>query len=209
MLFSLLSYYALRPWRVKEMLMLQHFRQEREKRPGHAGPDLENAQYAWCAERGNYKVEAIKKVVNHWMFTYPNKYLAACTYPGTQSFFQALQKSGIKIAIYSDYKAHDKLKAMGLPADLIVSSTDAHIDRLKPDPKGLLHITEKLNVAPQACLFIGDRPELDGECAKRAQMPYLIVEKKPLNTFDFYHKLQKELTLSLNQQVYESGIYSS
>lgn len=87
MLFSLLSYYALRPWRLKEMLMLQHFRLEREKRPGDIGPDLENAQYQWCAERGNYKVADIKKVVDKWIFTYPNKYLASCTYPGTKSFF--------------------------------------------------------------------------------------------------------------------------
>jgi len=209
MLFSLLAYYALRPWRLKEMLMLQHFRHEREKRPGYAGPDLENAQYLWCAERGNYDVAQIKKVVAQWIFNYPNRYLAGCTYPGTKSFFEALQQNNIKIAIYSDYKAHDKLKAMGLPADMVVSSTDPHIDRLKPDPRGLLYIAEQLKVAPQECLFIGDRPELDGECAIRANMPYLIVEKKPLNIFDFYTNLKQELTLSLNPKIYESGIYTS
>ena len=209
MLFSLLAYYALRPWRAKEMLMLQHFRQEREKRPGDTGPDLENAQYLWCAQKGNYDVSHLKKVVDQWIFTYPNKYLAGCTYPGTQALFETLRKNGIKIAIYSDYKAQDKLKAMGLAADLMVSSTDPYIDRLKPDPKGLLYIADQFKVAPQECLFIGDRPELDGECAIRANMPYLIVDKKPLNTFDFYTKLQHELTLSLKPKIYESGIYSS
>ena len=209
MLFSLLAYYAVRPWRLNEMLILQHFRHEREKRPGDVGPDLENAQYLWCAQRGNYKVESIKKVVDQWIFTYPNKFLASCMYPGTKAFFEALQQNGIKIAIYSDYKAHDKMKAMDLPADLIVSSTDPHIDRLKPDPRGLLYIAEQFKVAPQNCLFIGDRPELDGECAIRANMPYRIVEKKPLSTFDFYTNLQNELTLSINPKIYESGIYTS
>ncbi|MDB5261440.1 MAG: family hydrolase [Adhaeribacter sp.] len=209
MLFALLAYYAVRPWRLKEMLLLQHFRQEREKRPGDAGPDLENAQYLWCAQRGNYEVAKIKKVVDQWIFNYPNRYLASCTYPGTQSFFEVLKQNGIKIAIYSDYKAHDKLKAMGLPADLIVSSTDPEIDRLKPDPKGLLYIAEKLQLAPQACLFIGDRPELDGECAIRAKMPYRIVDKKPFDQFDFYTNLQNELTSSLKPNIYESGIYST
>jgi phosphoglycolate phosphatase/putative hydrolase of the HAD superfamily len=103
----------------------------------------------------------------------------------------------IKIAIYSDYKAEDKLKAMGLKADLVVSSTDSDIDRLKPDPAGLFHIVRQMNVLPQDCLFIGDRPELDGVCAEQAGMPCLIVEKKPFDQFDFFHKLLSELKMPL------------
>jgi phosphoglycolate phosphatase/putative hydrolase of the HAD superfamily len=81
------------------------------------------------------------------------------------------------------------MHAMGLEADLIVSSTDSFVDRLKPDPKGLIYIANKLQVTSQECLFIGDRPELDGACAINAHMPYLIVDKKPYNSFDFYHRL--------------------
>jgi HAD superfamily hydrolase (TIGR01549 family) len=194
MAYALLTYYAVRPWRVGDILILRHFRAEREKRTGHAGGDLENAQYKWCAQKGNYSVSRVKQVVNQWMFTFPNKYLAACTYPGTKSFFGKLKSLNIKIAIYSDYKAHDKLKAMDLPADLVVSSTDPEIDRFKPDPKGLLYIADKLGIQPQECLFIGDRPELDGECAINAGMPYLIVEKKPFDSFDFYQHLENNIS---------------
>ena len=42
---------------------------------------------------------------------------------------------------------------MGLQADLVVSSTDPEIDRLKPDPKGLLYICDHLGVSPADCLF--------------------------------------------------------
>lgn len=194
MMYALLAHYTIRPWRLQEMMILHHFRAEREKRAGHAGGDLENAQYTWCVEKGNYSPAKVRKVVEQWMFNFPNRYLTECTYPGTQSFFAKLRSKGIQIAIYSDYKAHAKMQAMGLQADLIVSSTDPEIDRLKPDPKGLLYIAEKLQVSPQECLFIGDRQELDGQCALSANMPYLIVDKKPFNSFDFYHQLEETLT---------------
>lgn len=198
MLRALLAYYAVRPWRLQEVLMLHHFRAEREKRAGTVCNNLEDAQYTWCAEKGNYPVDKIKQVVDHWMFRFPNRYLHDCVYPGTSALFNTLRSHNIKIAIYSDYQAHDKLKAMNLRADLVVSSTNPEVDRLKPDPSGLLHIARKLQVAPGECLFIGDRQELDGECAIRAGMPYLIVEKKPLDKFDFYQKLATALNTSLS-----------
>jgi phosphoglycolate phosphatase/putative hydrolase of the HAD superfamily len=197
MLGALLRYYALRPWRVQEMFILQRFRAEREKRHGAAGPDIENAQYAWASNNGRIPLDKIKRVVDHWMFQFPNQYLLACTYPGTQSFFAALRKKGIKIGIYSDYKAHDKLAAMGLQADIVVSSTDPEVDHLKPAPHGLLYIADALDLAPADCVFIGDRPELDGACAEQAGMPYLIVDKQPFDSFAFYKTLEDKLTTSL------------
>ncbi|QDA62202.1 HAD family hydrolase [Hymenobacter jejuensis] len=211
MLFALLGYYALRPWRLGEMRLLQRFRREREKHPAYAGPDVENAQYAWCAEGTSYPVAKIKRVVQQWIFDYPNQYLSDCTYPGVKEFFNALRVNHIKIGVYSDYKAHDKLRAMGLQADAVVASTDPEIDRLKPDPKGLLYLADLMRVAPEECLFIGDRPELDGACAERANMPYLIVEKQPFNSFNFYDNLTKLLTTDLKPTTttYESDIYAS
>ena len=194
MLVDLVSHYALRPWQLEEMMILQRFRKEREKRHGYAGGNLEEAQYQWCADNTRHAVPKIKKVVDRWMFKHPNQYLPNCTYPGTKAFFDLLQTKGIKIGIYSDYKAHDKLTAMGLRADIVVSSTDAEVDRLKPDPRGLLYLAEQLNLTPAECLFIGDRPELDGECAEQAGMPYLIVDKQPFEAFDFYQRLHSELS---------------
>lgn len=200
MLVALLGYYALRPWRLKEMLILQNFRAEREKRADTTDTDLENAQYRWCAEKGNFEEKKIRQVVNYWMFQFPNRYLAYCRYPGTRELFTSLRKAGKKIAVYSDYEAHAKLAAMDLQADVVVSSTDAEIDRLKPNPKGLLHIASQLNVDVTECLFIGDRPELDGECAIRANMPYLIVEKKPFKSFDFFTNLVKQFNSSITRK---------
>ncbi|WP_207432117.1 HAD family hydrolase [Sabulibacter ruber] len=193
MLFALISYYAWRPWRLKDFLILYHFRVEREKKAGYSAGNLENAQYEWCAEKGNFHIPRIRKVVEHWMFTFPNQFLKNCMYPGVKTFFESLEKNGLKTGIYSDYKAVDKLKAMELDADLIVCSTDKEVDKLKPNPDGLFYIAEKLGLSTDECLFIGDRLELDGECAERANMPYLILEKKPFKEFDFYAKLTQQL----------------
>jgi FMN phosphatase YigB (HAD superfamily) len=199
MFFSLVKHYARRPWKLKEMLVLHHFRAQREKMIHHPCTDLENAQYYWCAQKVDYPVELIRKVVDYWIFDFPISYLRQCTYPGIHAFFDTLRKHNIKRAIYSDYKAYKKLEAMGLEADLVVCSTDPQIDRLKPDPRGLLYIANQLNVKPGECLFIGDRYELDAACAIKAQMPYLIVDKKPSGVFDFYDKIEQELTLNLTK----------
>jgi HAD superfamily hydrolase (TIGR01549 family) len=194
MLLALLQYYMWRPWRLQDVRMLAHFRSEREKRAGVACADLENAQYRWCAEKGGYPVDKVKEVVERWMFDYPNQFLAGCRYPGTKAFFDLLLEKGIKIAIYSDYQAQDKLKAMELPADLIISSTDPQVDRLKPDPTGLFYIARHMGVSPQDCVFIGDRYEMDGECASKAGMPFLIIDKGTSKPLNFYLELTDHLT---------------
>lgn len=178
MFFSLIRFYMFRPWRYADLLILHRFRQEREKRTGYVGADLEKAQYEWCANKLNASVDRIKEVVNHWIFQYPNPFLASCIYPGVRELFKKLREKNIKIAIYSDYKAIDKLAAMGLEADLVVSSTDKNIDTFKPDPKAINYIMNEFKVTSEECLFVGDREELDGKCASNAGISYLILNDK-------------------------------
>lgn len=185
MFYHLLAFYVLHPWRIKDVLILYHFRSEREKRCGEMYNDLENTQYKWCAEKTKLSTSKVKRVVDYWIFQYPNQYLLKYIYPGLHSFLKTLKHNGFQTAIYSDYKALDKLKAMKISADLVIASTDTQIDRLKPDPKGLIYIANKLKVNPNECLFIGDRQELDGVCAIKAKMPYLIFSKKDFKFIEF------------------------
>lgn len=178
MLFKLLSYYALRPWKYKELQILYHFRKEREKRPAYHSSNLEDEQYEWPAILLNIKPAAVKKVIEKWIFQAPNQYLKAAMYPGVAQFFEDLKLCGIKTAIYSDYKSDEKLQAMGLSADLQRCSTDKKVNSFKPLPKGLLVILEELDIKQRGnCLFIGDRFELDGLCAENAGIPFLLVDK--------------------------------
>jgi putative hydrolase of the HAD superfamily len=190
MMFSIFFYYLLRPWRVEELLMLYNFRVERERMTSDQIDDLENEQYVWCATKKKYSVRKLKDVIGKWIFEFPNRYLNSCIYPGTMDFFEALKSYGIKIAIYSDYKALEKIRSMNLWADLVVSSTDPEVNSFKPNPIGLLYIARKIGVGVQECLFIGDRDEKDGMCALNANMPYLIVGKQPFVSFAFYKDLR-------------------
>lgn len=194
MLFELIKYYLPRPMRLKELSVIYHFRAEREKRHGYCGTDLETEQYQWCAAKVNLPIAVIRQVVSKWIFDFPNSYLLNSRFEGIPVLLSVLKKAGIKIAVYSDYTATDKLKYLEIETDMTVASTDAGINCMKPAPKGLLHIMKTLNVQPAECLFIGDRDELDGHCAANAAMPYLNVKMYKNDAALFYQKLLTSLT---------------
>ncbi|EMR01858.1 HAD family hydrolase [Cesiribacter andamanensis] len=189
---SLLSHYALRPWQAYDLQVIRIFRKEREKMCLDQVSNLEEAQYQRCAQKINVAPQKVKQIISKWMYQAPLPHLQACSYPGIQMFFNAMKKRGIKIAIYSDYPATDKLAAMGLEADLVVASTDESIDALKPNPAGLSYILTTFNTTPERCLFFGDRDELDGACARQAGMPYYILTETDKQT-NFYSALAESV----------------
>jgi FMN phosphatase YigB (HAD superfamily) len=192
MFFKIISYYLLRPWKFKELFILYHFRKEREKRAGFTGVNLQEEQYIWCAQKLNVKIETVKDVIDKWIFTLPNDSLKSCMYPGVSKFIADLKLQGAKTAIYSDYNSKNKLKKMGLYVDLEVSSTDPEVNSFKPLPDGLLLILSEMNISNKKnCLYIGDRFELDGLCAKNAGIPFLLVDKAAAPK-DFYFKLSSQ-----------------
>lgn len=196
MFFKLLSHYVIRPWKYKELVILYHFRKEREKYRGYSGDNLENKQYEWCAAITNEPIVEVKRVVDWWIFTAPNQYLKSCLYKGVDQFITDLKLKGIKTAIYSDYNSKDKLLAMDIEVNIAVSSTDDHINSFKPVPKGLLYIVSELGITHQEkCVFIGDRVELDGVCAKNAGMPFILISEKAIDN-NFYSKLYRTLNAS-------------
>jgi len=203
MLCRLLSYYLLRPLRVGELRILKVFRRERERHISEPVKNLEQAQYIWAARYLGIGADKIFSVVEQWIFNAPLQYMPFCRYPGVTELFHNLRKNQIKIAILSDYPAINKLKALGLEADLIVAATDGSVDRLKPDPRGLFHILDLEDLSVNDCIYIGDRNEHDGECARRACMQYLIKGRKSKideARFSSYHELNQQLAegLSIN-----------
>lgn len=193
MFFKLIAHYLVRPWNYNDVLILYHFRKEREKRAGYSSLNLQEEQYLWCAEKSGQQLEKVKKVVNKWIFDLPNNYLKKCMYPGVEQFFADLKKHGIKTAVYSDYTSAEKLKQMHLQVDMEISSTDKIVNSFKPLPNGLLAILLELKITDKKnCLYIGDRFELDGLCAEQAGVPFLLVNKKDA-AIDFYIKLSAQL----------------
>lgn len=176
MFFDIFKYYALRPLRWKEIKIIQDFRGQREQQAQRAGENIECVQYEWGAKASGVSPEQVKGVVQQWIFAHPLKYLYGCRYPGTCHLMNELKSKKIITAVFSDYPAQEKLMALKLNPEHIFSSTDKNIDRLKPDPKGLQVIAKALELPVECCLLIGDRDDRDGECARRAGMPYYIVQ---------------------------------
>lgn len=83
-------------------------------------------------------------------------------------FIHDCQHTGIKLVLLSDYGfAKEKLQALGLSPtlfDWVISAPE--LGGLKPAPELMRIITERMGVAPQECLVIGDRDDTDGEMAR-------------------------------------------
>jgi FMN phosphatase YigB (HAD superfamily) len=178
MLFEMLCWCLKHPSSVRDIMVLADFRKAREEHSFHADAGIERLQFEWGAKRSNVSVERVRRVVSDWIFQRPLKHMPDCRFPGVRDFFSVLMHRGILIGVFSDYPAGEKLNALRLEAHVLVSATDYDVDRLKPDPKGLLVTAAKLRTPIRECLFIGDRDDKDGECARRAGMPYLIMNRK-------------------------------
>lgn len=187
MIYDFFKFFIWHPHKVKELKIIRDFRKSRENNHRVKVEDLETMQYIWGARRSNVSQERVRKVICKWMFERPLKYLRLCRRPGVKELFSYLQENGLLIGIFSDYPASEKIKALELFFNIEVCATDTNINRLKPDPKGLLTLSKKMEVPVENCLFIGDRDEKDGECARRAGMPYLILDPNNKNCNSYFH----------------------
>ena len=180
---KLMNYYLIRPHRLSDLKIIHHFRNERENNHSKQVYNLAEEQYLWAAESAGVPVSKVKEVIDQWIFKKPLQLLPGCIYDGVRELFNNLADQGIARIIFSDYPAQEKLKALGLSAEGFICATDPNINRLKPHPRGLEVIMKRWSLTPEQLLFIGDRDDRDGECARRAGVPYLLkLDKKIDNT---------------------------
>jgi len=193
MLIELLAFYLFRPHKFYQLRALQHFRKEREKRALIIKDNVNIGlnQYKWCQEKTNLPLEQIQEIVERWIHQKPLKYLSFCRYNNVKQLLTRLRENNIKIAVFSDYKTGGKLEPLDLEVDHVFCSEQKEIGSLKPDPKGLNYIASRLNINKSNILYIGDREEMDGACAKNAGISYLNLDKK--NAGDVFSKLLDEL----------------
>lgn len=159
-----------------ELKIVRDFRKAREALGNGAAGRIERRQYEWGAGRSHVSAVLVRRAVQRWMLERPLRYLPYCRFEDAAERFAELRAAGIRIGVFSDYPAREKLQVLGLQADAVVSATDEDVDRLKPAPEGLCRTAEKLGIPVGECLFIGDRDDKDGECARRAGMPYLVLK---------------------------------
>lgn len=165
-------------WRERNAVNL--FRSMRETSEILDHPNIASRQYIVPAKHLGMQPTELREIISRYMFSLPCTFLKEFRRPFLTELFDILGQVGIMTAVFSDYPADEKLQALDIEVDIVVDGTMPEVDALKPRPEGLLVTCELLGLEPEECVFIGDRDDKDGECARRAGMPYLLIGETPL-----------------------------
>lgn len=167
----LLMYYLLHPLKFKDLIIIKNFRSLREN-----AKDT-NGLFDITAKKCNVSVSRVNEVIKKWIYENPIDALIASKDDTLLAIIDKLKANGKTVAIWSDYEADDKLKALKLSIDYVYTAEQERVGELKPSPKGLNLIMSDLNVPKDKTIMIGDRMVKDGEAAKKAGCDYLILSK--------------------------------
>ena len=167
----LLMYYLLHPLKFKDLIIIKNFRSLREN-----ALDT-NGLFDITAKKCNVSVSRVNEVIKKWIYENPIDALIASKDDTLLAIIDKLKANGKTVAIWSDYEADDKLKALQLSTDYVYTAEQERVGELKPSPKGLNLIMSDLNVPKDKTIMIGDRMVKDGEAAKKAGCDYLILSK--------------------------------
>lgn len=182
-------YYLCHPFRIRELLILKKYRSVREKWPDVYAMQakdfnrsslpfsIEEAQYQYVAKLLGLSPDQVREVVYHWIHQRPLALLPKCKDTQLLRLIEKLRTEPVTIAVYSDYPAEEKLKALGLRVSHIFCSSDSDINCMKPERKAMEVILKKLDTTPEEALMIGDRFSKDGLAAKNIGMDYVVLAK--------------------------------
>jgi FMN phosphatase YigB (HAD superfamily) len=118
--------------------------------------------------------------VAEWIENAPLDLLSSAMYDGLREALRTAKQNGLKLAVWSDYPAVAKLEAMGVASffNVVVSAHDSEVQRFKPDPRGLEVVLRRLGVSRDQAIYIGDRPEVDGQAAAHIGIKCFIIGKR-------------------------------
>lgn len=167
----LLGYYLCHINRFKDLFIIKDFRSLRDK-----AKDTENL-YELTAEKNKVSAERVKEVIKKWIYENPLDAVRDSRDEKLLGIIDVIKSQGKTVAIWSDYEAEDKLKALGVECEHVYTAEQERVGELKPSPKGLKLIMNDLGISPEKTLMIGDRMVKDGEAAIAAGCDYLILSK--------------------------------
>jgi len=164
-------------WRTVRCLRAFRSAQEEIRRAGEEHTSHPELQYAHAQRVTGYPGEFVQQIVKRWMETEPLECLHAAMRPGMREFFDWASSRGIRLAALSDYPLGEKLNAMGIVHlfPVAVSASDQRVLRFKPNPAILECAIQELQASRERVIYLGDRPEVDGEVAKRVGVPGVIL----------------------------------
>lgn len=194
----LLTYYLLHLNKLKELWTLYQFRKVRERweeiEAQISEPEamsLENRQYRYVSAKVHMSAEEVCSIVEKWIYEEPLSLLDSCKDEVLSALIERLKSEGIDTAVYSDYPVEAKLNALGINMENMFSALDEDIMSLKPDPKGLETVMDKMEARNEDVLMIGDRYSKDGMAAIHAGVDFLILERYRSKREKQYQKIEE------------------
>jgi FMN phosphatase YigB (HAD superfamily) len=97
--------------------------------------------------------------------------------PGVVELLNAINETGRRQIVVTDYEANEKLDALALPVNFEQVFEGEVLGAIKPSPVIFEVILQRLKLAPHALLHIGDRDESDGIAARSAGCQVAILAK--------------------------------
>lgn len=159
--------------------VLKAFRSMREdlRELEDRSPSLDEAQYAEPAKRLGVEPAMVRSIVEDWMLERPLPHLLPAGRTALRPILAALKGWELPIGVFSDYPADAKLAALAVDdmIDVTVAATEPEVNAFKPHPQGFLVGAERMGVAPEEVVYIGDRVDVDAAGAAAAGMRCLIV----------------------------------
>lgn len=179
-LFLLLLYNCREPKTLlrKLRVILQYRKSQELLRKISLFPRNKQSQLALTAERTGESPSFVSDVVGEWFEMRPLPLLKWCRRRGVEKTLDLMQRSGLKLGVFSDYPPEKKLVALGLAKFISVSvcSTAPEVTGFKPYTDGFAIAARRMGVTdPSKILYIGDRPDVDGYGAAQAGMQPVIL----------------------------------
>ena len=172
----LIAYYLFRPTRLKEIFVLRDWRRLREERFRADEKNFRELQLEELSRRYDLPRDAVEKILRRWLIERPLKFLRFFVRKKILDAAKSRQRLGVKMIVYSDNPVNEKLAAINFFPDASFSADDDLIRCMKPDARGLKKILSLENLKPAEVLYIGDRDDRDGICARKAEVDYLDVK---------------------------------
>jgi HAD superfamily hydrolase (TIGR01509 family) len=202
MLLRLLRLTATRPLEgLRTFRVLQAYRLAQEELRGAVDGGLAAAQIRIACERSHADPALVTALVERWMDREPLPHLAPSIQAGLIEFLHACKARGLRLAALSDYPAEAKLRALGIGDlfELVLCAQAPEVGVFKPHPRGLEVALAQLGVEREACLYVGDRADVDAAAAAAAGIACAILTREPASasdthtTFTSYSQLQARL----------------
>lgn len=173
----LVLYYLLHPFRIKELLLILEYRKIRNNLPGIEFQDDYPSDYFIKILCKKYHKEPndVINIVKSWTETKPCNFIYKFQRNRLIKTIKEYQSKGVLMVVYSDNPLQKKIKAVSFIPDYCFDSDHPFIRCMKPNAKGLNNIIKffgKRGNKPEDILFIGDRDDLDGICAKNAGIKF-------------------------------------